>query len=68
MNAPRQSGYPMAVEGMMELADELSEFGDRESANPNEADRRDHYKVERGDGLLLYASSDLSMARAVFAV
>jgi hypothetical protein len=28
----------------------------------------DHYRVERWDGLLLYASSDLSMARAVFAV
>jgi hypothetical protein len=54
MNAPRQAGYPIAVEEMIELA--------------AEADRSDHYTVERGDGLLLYASSHLSMARAVFAV
>jgi hypothetical protein len=54
MNAPRQSGYPIAVEEMIELA--------------AESHRPDHYKVERGDGLLLYATSDLSMARAVFAV
>jgi hypothetical protein len=64
MNGPRQSGYPTAVEDMAELADELSEL----SHHPDEADRPDHYKVERWDGLLLYASSDLSMARAVFAV
>ena len=50
----RPSNYPTAVDDMMKLADE--------------ADRRDHYKVERGDGFLLYASSDLSMARAVFAL
>ncbi len=50
MKPPRHSSYPMAVEDMMELADELSEFG---SDNPDEADRRYHYKVERGSGLLV---------------
>jgi hypothetical protein len=50
----RQSNYTTAVDDVMKLA--------------AEADRSDHYKVERGDGFLLYASRDLSMAQAVFAL
>jgi hypothetical protein len=50
---PRQAGYPMAVEDMAELADELaselSEFGYEETNDPEEADRRRFYKVERWD-------------------
>ncbi len=34
----------------------------------DKADQSDRYVVERADGLLLYGSNDLSMARAVFAV
>lgn len=54
MNQPSTSGVPTAVEDMMKLADE--------------ADQSDRYTVERADGLQLYASTDLSMVRAVFAV
>jgi hypothetical protein len=54
MNRPSPSNFPTAIEDMMKLADE--------------ADDSHRYVVERGDGLLLYGSNDLSMARAVFAV
>jgi hypothetical protein len=54
-------------------AAELSEFGQRETDDPDEADRRQYYKVERWDAAeqhveaLLCASNDLSKARAIFA-
>jgi hypothetical protein len=37
----------MAVENMADLARELSEFGYRETNDPDEADRRRYYKVEK---------------------
>jgi hypothetical protein len=52
---------------------ELSEFGCRETSDPDEADRRRLYKVEKWDAdelhveALLHASNDLSRAREVFA-
>ena len=60
----------MPLEDAEELAREPSEFGYRD---PDEADRRRFYKVERWDSAelhveaLLYASNDLSKARAIFA-
>jgi hypothetical protein len=54
MKQPSMSSVPTAVDDMMKLADE--------------ADHGDRYVVERADGLLLYGSNDLSMARSVFAV
>jgi hypothetical protein len=54
MKSPRPSNYPTAVDDMMKLA--------------AEADGSHRYKVERGDGFLLYASHDLSMAQAIFAL
>ena len=62
----------MAVEEREELARELNEFGYRETDDPDEADRRNYYKVERWDSTeqhvfqLLHASKDLSRAQAVF--
>jgi hypothetical protein len=38
----------MPVEEAEELARELSEFGYRETTDPDEADRRRYYKVESG--------------------
>jgi hypothetical protein len=73
MKKPRHSSYPMPIEEADELAHELSEFGYRETDDPDEADRRRFYKVERWDSAelhveaLLYASNDLSKARAIFA-
>jgi hypothetical protein len=73
MKKPRQSRYPMPAEDAEELAGELSEFGYRETDDPDEADRRRFYKVERWDAAelhvleLVHASNDLSRARAVFA-
>jgi hypothetical protein len=64
MKPPNPSNFPTAVEDMAGLADELSELG---GGAGDEADRRNQYKVVRADGLLLYSSRDLSMARAVFA-
>ena len=62
----------MPLEEAEELAGELSEFGYREIDDPDEADRRRYYKVEKWDAAehveaLLYASNDLSKARAIFA-
>jgi hypothetical protein len=63
----------MPVEEHDDLARELSEFGYRETDDPDEADRRRYYKVEKWDAAemhveaLLYASNDLSKARAIFA-
>jgi hypothetical protein len=49
MKRPRQSSYPMRIEEAEELAGELSEFGYRETDDPDEADRRRYYKVELRD-------------------
>jgi hypothetical protein len=63
----------MSVDDKEELAREFSEFGYRETDDPDEADRRNYYKVERWDAAeqhvfqLLHASNDLSRAREVFA-
>jgi hypothetical protein len=73
MKRPRPSNYPMLGEERDELARELSEFGYRETDDPDEADRRRFYKVEMWDAAelqieaLLHASNDLSRAREVFA-
>jgi hypothetical protein len=73
MKKPRHSSYPMPAEEAEELAHELSEFGYRETDDPEEADRRRYYKVERWDSTeqhllqFLHASNDLSRAREVFA-
>jgi hypothetical protein len=69
----RKPTYPMSVEDKDELARELNEFGLRETSDPDEADRRSLYKVEKWDvaelhiEALLHASNDLSRAREVFA-
>jgi hypothetical protein len=66
MKKPCHSNYPMAAEDAEELAHELSEFGFRETDDPEEADRRRYYKVERWDSAesqvlqFLHASNDLS--------
>jgi hypothetical protein len=63
MKKPRHSSYPMAIKEREELATELSEFGFRETDDPDEADRRNYYKVERWDSTgqhvfqLLHAST-----------
>jgi hypothetical protein len=73
MKKPRQSSHPMPLEESEELARELDEFGYRETADPDEADRRRFYKVEKWDApelhveALLHASNDLSRARSIFA-
>ena len=62
----------MSVDDKEELARELNEFGYRETDDPDEADRRNYYKVERWDAAEqhvfqpLHASNDLSRAHAVF--
>jgi hypothetical protein len=73
MKRPRQSSYPMPLDEAEELAAEFSEFGYRETDDPDEADRRRYYKVELWDSTerhvlqLLHASNDLGRAKAVFA-
>lgn len=73
MKRSRQSSYPMPIEDAEELARELDEFRYRETTDPDEADLRRFYKVERWDAAemhvegLLYASNDLSKTRAIFA-
>jgi hypothetical protein len=63
----------MRIEEAEELAGELSEFGYRETVDPDEADRRRYYKVELWDSTeqhvlqLLHASNDLGRAQVVFA-
>jgi hypothetical protein len=72
MKKPHHSSYPMPLEEADELAHELSEFGYRETDDPDEADRRRYYKVELWDPTethvlqFLHASNDLGRARAVF--
>src|SRR5690348_6773714 len=73
MKKPRLSSYAMPAEDREELARELSEFRYRATDDPDEADRRNYYKVEKWDAgelhieVLLHASNDLSRAREVFA-
>jgi hypothetical protein len=71
MKRPRQSSYPMPIEDLDALAAEFSEFGYSETDDPDEADRRNYYKVERWDSTeqlvlqLLHASNDLGRAQAI---
>jgi hypothetical protein len=70
----RHASYPMSVEHKDELARELNEFGYNETSDPDIADRRNYYKVEKWDvaelhvETLFHASNDLSRAREVFAI
>ena len=63
----------MSAEDRDQLASELEEFGCRETDDPDIADARHYYKVEKWDAAeqhveaLLYASNDLSKAKAMFA-
>jgi len=63
----------MSVDERDDLARELSEFGYSETDDPDIADARNYYKVEKWDAdelhvlALLHASNDLSRAREVFA-
>lgn len=63
----------MAIEERDELARELEQFGYRETKDPDDADRKNFYKVEKWDATelqieaLLHASNDLTRARAIFA-
>jgi hypothetical protein len=65
--------YPMPIEERDELKRELDEFGYRGTHDPDLADQRRFYKVEKWDAnelhaeALIHASNDLSKARAVFA-
>jgi hypothetical protein len=65
MKKPPKSSFPMAVEGMADLAHEFSDFGYQETDDPDEADRRRYYKVEKWDAAeqhveaFLCASNDL---------
>ena len=43
----REATYPMSIEDKDELAEEFAEFGYRETSDPNDADRRNFYKVEK---------------------
>jgi hypothetical protein len=69
----RKASYPMSIEDKDDLARELAEFGYRETSDPDDADRRNYYKVELWDAdelhvkALLHASNDLSRAKAIFA-
>jgi hypothetical protein len=45
----RHHGYPMPADERDEIASEFGEFGYRETDDPDEADRRRYYKVERWD-------------------
>ena len=69
----REATYPMSIEDKDELAQEFAEFGYRETFDPNDADRRNFYKVEKWDAAevhveaLIHASNDMECARAIFA-
>jgi hypothetical protein len=69
----RSASYPMSLDDRDELARELEEFGYRETSDPDDADRRNYYKVEKWDPAdlhvtaLLHASNDLTKARVIFA-
>jgi len=45
----RKATFPMSIEDNDELAQEFAEFGYRETFDPNDADRRNFYKVEKWD-------------------
>ena len=55
MKSPRHSNHPMPAEEHEELARELSEFGYRETDDPDEADQRRYYKVEKWDANELHS-------------
>jgi hypothetical protein len=57
MKRSRQSSYPMAIQDRDELARELEQFGYRETDDPDEADRRNFYKVEKWDAGELHAEA-----------
>ena len=65
----REATYPMSAEDKDELAEEFAEFGYRETSDPNDADRRNFYKVEKWDAAklhveaLIHASNDLECCR-----
>ena len=67
-----KASYPMSIVDKDELAQEFAEFGYRETSDPNDADRRNFYKVEKWDAAelhveaLIHASNDLVCARAIF--
>jgi hypothetical protein len=61
MNKVRQSSYPMAAEEREDLARELEQFGYRETDDPDEADRRNFYKVEKWDAGDLHVYSTRSL-------
>jgi hypothetical protein len=54
MKRPRHSSYPVSADDREELAREFEEFGFRETNDPNEADRRNYYKVEKWDAAELH--------------
>jgi hypothetical protein len=60
MKRPRHSSYPMAIEERDDLAGELSEFGYRETEDPDEADRRRYYKVELWDSTAILGGAILT--------
>ena len=68
-----RSSYPMPIGEHDQLKRELDEFGYRETRDPDIADQRRFYKVERWDAhdqhveALVHASNDLTKARAIFA-
>ena len=45
----------MSIEDYDELAQEFAEFGYRETFDPNDADRRNFYKVEKWDAAGLHS-------------
>jgi hypothetical protein len=50
----RKATFPMSIEDKDELAQEFAEFGYRETFDPNDADRRNFYKVEKWDAAELH--------------
>src|SRR6476661_10876427 len=75
IDSPRRfrKATSMSIEDKDELAQEFAEFGYRETFDPNDADRRNFYKVEKWDAAelhieaLIHASNDLECAKAIFA-
>ena len=62
MKRSRQSSYPMPIEDAEELARELDEFRYRETTDPDEADLRRFYKVERWDAAEMHVEGLLTPA------
>ena len=77
MNSNDRSPFPQSdlshVDRRQRRACPVAEFGYRETFDPNDADRRNFYKVEKWDAAelhieaLIHASNDLECARAIFA-